>query len=490
MKRYFNKIALLSLVAGLMSCSEDYLETQPTEFISGERIEEVAKYNPEIAEGQLLGLYSLMYEMETGGTTGHDDFGHKGYNLYSDLLCGDMVLGGYNYGWYSDIANYSSPIDYTDTDNYKPWRYYYRIIRGANAVIDGLGGNDAELPTEDMKFSMGQAKAMRAFAYYNLVNLYGTEYVKANEVLPIYTSTEDPAKPLSTYDEVYTLIKSDLEAAVTLLDGFTRSAKHIVDKNVAEGLLAYVYLTLGDYANASKAAASVITNSGYTMLEMAELTKDGFNNVASHSWVWGVDLTLDQGLDLVSWWGQVDIFTYSYAWAGDPKTMDMGLYESMRATDARRKQFLDPWSEGLNYPANKFFAPERKIGGQREVTTDYVFMRIEEMYLVKAEAEAFAGNDAIAKEALFELVSRRDSIPEYVNSLSGQALKDEIYKQTRLELWGEGKSYLAMKRNKATIVREGHIELNGIPIPYNDDRLTFDIPYQEIQDNPFIDFQK
>ena len=73
----------------------------------------------------------------------------------------------------------------------------------------------------------------------------------------------------------------------------------------------------------------------------------------------------------------------------------------------------------------------------------------------------------------------------YLDALTGQALKDEIYLQWRIEMWGEGKSYYAMKRNKATITRYGHIDFN-IPIEYNDDRLTFDIPYQEIQDNPNI----
>jgi hypothetical protein len=34
---------------------------------------------------------------------------------------------------------------------------------------------------------------------------------------------------------------------------------------------------------------------------------------------------------------------------------------------------------------------------------------------------------------------------------SGTSLQEEIYLQTRLEFWGEGKSYLAMKRNKATV---------------------------------------
>jgi hypothetical protein len=76
----------------------------------------------------------------------------------------------------------------------------------------------------------------------------------------------------------------------------------------------------------------------------------------------------------------------------------------------------------------------------------------------------------------------------YVDGLSGQALKNEIYLQTRIELWGEGKSYLAMKRNKATITRgSNHLSNVGIPIPYNDNRLTLEIPQSEVQNNPFID---
>ena len=76
----------------------------------------------------------------------------------------------------------------------------------------------------------------------------------------------------------------------------------------------------------------------------------------------------------------------------------------------------------------------------------------------------------------------------YVDGLSGQALKDEIYLQTRMEFWGEGKSYLALKRNKGTVVRgDNHPSLKGARIPYNDPRLTFVIPESEILNNPNID---
>ena len=72
----------------------------------------------------------------------------------------------------------------------------------------------------------------------------------------------------------------------------------------------------------------------------------------------------------------------------------------------------------------------------------------------------------------------------------GQALKNEIYLQTRMELFGEGKSYLAMKRNKASITRgSNHLSSVGEAIPYNDERLTFEIPEGELQFNPFINSQ-
>ena len=47
-----------------------------------------------------------------------------------------------------------------------------------------------------------------------------------------------------------------------------------------------------------------------------------------------------------------------------------------------------------------------------------------------------------------------------------------------------------MKRNKATISRgPNHLSFVGVAIPYNDERLTFEIPVEELQNNPFISTQ-
>jgi len=214
-----------------------------------------------------------------------------------------------------------------------------------------------------------------------------------------------------------------------------------------------------------------------------------------------VDLTLAQGLDLVSWWGQVDLFTYSYAWAGDPKTIDEGLYDKIRTDDIRKGQF-DPPNGGAEseyagrpyfyapgdfdyMPINKFYDPGRKPGGQRQVVTDYLYMRSDEFYLMYAEAEAYLGHDDVARQALSSYLSDRIADVSYIDNLSGQQLKDEINLQTRIELWGEGKSYLVMKRDKATITRgPNHLFFDGDSFRYNDPKLTFLIPQAEELNNP------
>ncbi len=78
----------------------------------------------------------------------------------------------------------------------------------------------------------------------------------------------------------------------------------------------------------------------------------------------------------------------------------------------------------------------------------------------------------------------------YLDALSGADLQDEVYLQTRIELWGEGKSYLAMKRLRKTITRGSNwLDFAGQSFDYNDERLTFEIPEIEIRNNPNISEQ-
>lgn len=518
MKNYLYIIAATALSFFVSSCEDDFLEEQPTEFLSPEQIAGAAKTDPTLLNGSIAGLYATMYKTETGGTTNHDDFGQKGYDIYSDMLVSDVALAGTNYGWYTGIVRYQATKDFTQNPAYQPWRYYYQLILGANTVIDALGGTDAPQTEPTNRFTMGQAKAVRAYAYFYLAQFYSTGYGSGTEkILPIYKDTKSPNQPKSTSAEVYNLIVSDLTQAIEYLEGFNRVSKDQINQQVAKGLLAYALAARGtasDLAQVVTLTNEVITSSGFRLLEPNEVVarldpatgrllnpESGFNNVASPSWMWGVDLTLANNLDLVSWWGQMDLFTYSYAWAGDPKVIDLGLYDAIRPDDVRKGQFDAPdggieqfyeedgYAEGdLDLmPVNKFFDPARVIGGQRNVVTDYVYMRLEEMYLLNAEANARLGQDGPARDMLKQLLEKRITDVSYIDALNGQSLLNEIYLQTRIELWGEGKSYLAMKRNKMTVTRgSNHLFEAGRSFAFDADELTFPIPQAEELNNPVL----
>ncbi len=497
------KIHILSFLAVFLlivtGCKKDFLDVHPTQVLTQQQVANAAKNNPDVVAGSMSGIYTLMFQDGTGGTNlDHDDFGQKGYDIYTDFLSGDMALSKSTYGWYRNLVDLTATVDFTNVDNYKPWRYYYRIIRSANTVIASLGGNDVVPKLQANQYIMGQAKAMRAYAYFYLSQLYATSYDPAAKILPIYTDPSQQNQPKSTTQDVFSLIVKDLTQADSLLNGFQRTAKHQINKYVSEGFLAYAYATMGGQDNLVKAknlTADIINNGGFTLMDSTQVvyTGDpsigGFNNVNTPGWMWGVDITLANSLDLVSWWGQMDVFTYSYQWAGDRKAIDKGLFDKIPSDDVRKGQFYNNPSSGYYLiPMNKFYTPERKIAGQRNVTTDYVYMRVAEMYLLNAECAAKTGDDATARISLKALMKLRVPNVSYIDGLSGKSLLNEIYLQTRIELWGEGKSYLAMKRFKATDVRGSNHQsiVVGLSIPYNDPRLTFSIPQSEIQNNPFI----
>lgn len=76
-------------------------------------------------------------------------------------------------------------------------------------------------------------------------------------------------------------------------------------------------------------------------------------------------------------------------------------------------------------------------------------MRVEEMYLIKAEAEAMGGNLSGGKSTLENFVrTYRD--PSFTSKAnSAQDFQDEVWLQRRMELWGEGFSLFDILRLKS-----------------------------------------
>lgn len=508
------KIKIYSLVFAvalvMTGCSKDFLETQPSENASQGQLGDA---DPMVL---MRGVYTTMFSNGSGGSDlEHTDFGHKGYDIFGDMLMGDMVLAAYNYGWYSDIAEHTSTTNFAEDSNSLVWRFYYRIIFGANTVMDIYGGEEPVLEDEAAEHIYGQAKTMRAFAYFYLANYFGEGYSASEPILPLVTNLDATAQPLSTTAEVYDLVIKDLTEAIGYLDGFTRSYRNQVNQGVARGILAYAYAAKGDYANVKAVTETIINSGNFSLMQANQLvggldldgdgevsfTEGGFNSIENTDWMWGQNLTKANNLDLVSWWGQMDLYTYSYASVGDVKQISTELYEAIPANDIRKQQFVDTIDaplplvsepNGEYIATNKFYAPGRAYQGKRYITFDYIYMRVEEMYLLNAEAKANLGDLPGAKARLKELLDIRmpaaGDADAYLSAINGQqALLDEIYLQTRIEFWGEGKSYLAMKRNEATVtLPSNHISSAGAVIPYSADKMSFDIPEDEVLNNPNI----
>lgn len=499
-----NIIKLLSLSLVLtfaVSCEEDFLDTNPSQFISSDDFGESATLNPALNDAVLNGIYSLMISEDVGGTTSRvDDHGQKGFDLLGDILSCDVAHSTNVWGWYRDFANLQITVDNTQVHNNMAWVYYYSIIRSVNTFIKSSGGNDFVPETPAGKHAMGQAKAIRGYAYFYLAQFFTNEYNQAEVFIPLMLDPEQDLQPQSTNEEVYNQIIEDLTDAIDLLEGFNRSAKSKINQNVARALLAYTYGAIGTMDANTKAfnlTTDILNNTSATIMTNAEVagggdpatvTIGGFDKIDTSGWIWGFDLTADMGLGLNSWWAHMDQFVYGYQSAGNLNAIDQALFDQIPMDDARREQFdYDPNSDFYLAAHNKFYAPARTIDGTMQVTMDYVFMRIAEIYLLNAEMAAKTGNEGAARISLKELVNIRVPDASYIDSLSGQDLLDEIYLQTRIELYGEGKSYLAMKRNKATVSRStNHLFHAGTSYQYNDDALRFEVPISEIQNNPNI----
>jgi len=498
-KRIIYFLVATSLVTA--GCSSDFLDpARSTGVITSEDINEFAEVNPALLEGSLNGIGSLL--IEPGGTVGtasHYDLGQKGVDIWLDMLSGDVALSANTYGWYQNTANLVSTVDFSRAENNIIWRYYYKVIALSNNVINSIGGNDVVPATPKLRHILGQAKAYRAYAYFYLAQIFQRSYDPAQPILPFtigVPATVSYAKVPAS--QIYDQIETDLNDAISLLNDFTPASKQQINKDIAKGLLAYSYASKGDYTNAKVLSDEIIATGSYSLTTTGELAfpgaGSGFNNVNTPSWMWGYDITVDMGHQLINWWGQMDYYTYSYQFAGDRKTIDTGLLALIPAGDVRRTQFGTTGTTN-RMPINKFYAPARTAGGQQAITTDYIFMRIDEFYLLSAEAAANSGDETAAKARLKEFMANRltggaAAVDAYVDPLSGVNLKQAIYNQTRIEFWGEGKSYLAMKRNRATVTRgTNHVFRPNQSFLFDSDEMSFQIPQSELNNNSEITSQ-
>jgi starch-binding outer membrane protein, SusD/RagB family len=451
------------LFSTITSCKKDFLvKTPPTSLNTDEALK---------TEGDVLVALRGAY----AGLRGVDVFGRSAPVL-GDLMGDNAYQSVQNSNRYTLYNLYTMPV--TDGNADGMWAQSYGVILRCNNII-----NSPLAANANVNQYKGEAYAIRALCYFNLVRFFAKPYTESPAALgvPVITSYNVLLKPArSTVQQVYDLITADLSQAYTLMSQFTNSSQF--SKFAARALEAKVRLTMGgsNTALALTAANDVITNGGFTSATASTIVA-----------YWGspairtdkVETLFEVSSDAV---GNLafDALGYIYNQAGyGDILMSDDLYALYSATDLRKTALT---STGVRGGAPAVFV--RKFLNIATDRDDTKVLRMAEVYLIAAEASVGV-NDANARTFLDYVGSRRDA--SYVpTTLSGPALLEAIITERRKELFGEGDRFHDLNRLKRTIARSTNYPVSARTIAYPFDKRLLPIPQRETDANPTIKAQQ
>ena len=487
----FNLLVFILLGATLISsCEDDFLDQVPTEDVAASTATETTGNLNLVVNGLHRSLY-IRY-----GAQGRTGIGCL--MIQMENLGEDYVNTGRANNWFITTSAWQDHINANSANNLFPYRAYYRIMRNANTII--AGAENAEGTQEEKDAAVGQALTYRAWCHFQMVQLYGQRYVPGggNSQLGIPIRLTPSNEPLArnTVEEVYTQVNQDLDDAIAIFGDYVRPNNSNLDANVARGLRARVALVQGNYSVAADFAAQA--KADFELMD-ADRYFNNFSDFANPEWMWGSFIQEDQ----------TDVFGNYGAWVsrnfsssnirGNPKAISSLLYDQISDTDVRKSLF-DPTGEHPVLPAGveissrhsrQPFTNQKFIAaGEGDSRMDTPYMRAAEMFLIEAEALSFIDEGAAA-QVLFDLVSTRDS-GYTLSTNTGQALKEEIYLQRRIELWGEGFRFYDLKRLDLPLDRTGsnhnaNLISDLFTVPAGDPRWQWAIPQDALNANPLLE---
>lgn len=510
-----SKYILLSAIPLLLA---GCLDTEPLgNTLTSDEKSEAVENNPSRLEASVNAVTAAFSQYEAIRAA-HSDFGFPTIMLHLDCRGVDMVSNNVGYNWFGFSVTYDN-IDYTYGNNREIWGTLYNQIRAANNVLVSV---DSAATDAQSQYYMAQALTVRAFDYFNLIQIYQKTYSQVDPTkaagVPIITekNMEDARKngcARGTVAQTYAQILSDLDRAIALFDasGMKRADKRYANGSVAHAIRARVYLVMNRWSEAAADAQYAIQNSGCTPKSLSETGVPSFNSLSEADWLWGIKIEETDDVvqsAIVNWPSHMGSLCYGYATAGSGdqgtwRRINKKLYNSIPATDRRKTWFCDEnaQSAGLTETQQAYlderqamaytqvkFAPYNGAVGTATNANDIPLIRIEEMYYILAEAQAMAGNPSQGNQTLVNFVrTYRD--PSFNSTAStGAAVQEAVFQQRRVEFWGEGITWFDYIRlNKAFDRRGGGFETNTcFNIPAGDNALIWRIPYNEIQYNAKI----
>jgi len=252
------------------------------------------------------------------------------------------------------------------------WSDGYKYIYRTNAIISGLA-TATGMTTATKNQLAGEAKFMRAFCYFYLVNLFGD--------VPLVLTTDykqNMLMPRTPAADVWKQITADLKDAKNLLSGYPTVERLRPNHWTAGALLARSYLYNNQWADAESEADSIITFGGYGA-GLPALDKVFLKN--SPETIWQLqpvraNVNTPEG----------SLF-FSLGSNQPNYQLTQQLINAFEPNDNRKTKWV-----GFSNPANPSWAfPAKYKAGAGPVTEYYIVFRLTEQYLIRSEARAHQG---------------------------------------------------------------------------------------------------
>ena len=499
MNKKYKALYVAALAAPMLLTTGCIEETLPTNGIVQSQLQSSSK----ATEALVWAMPAHFNTVGTVATDLHYDWGEGSIMVVRDNMIEDVVRTQSGYNWYASWST-ATGLDEGKATTQFVWNYYWAQIITANKVIEAI---DPATTNPDQLAQLGAGLCFRAYSYLDMARWY--EFLPNNYVsginsngkdvtgltVPIMTekTTEEEARnnPRATHEKMVEFIRTDLEQAVKALKaGSARASKAIPDLNVAYGLLARLYLWDATYheeglPHAGAGTATDLYNKAaeYARLAIGSYTPmtqnewlnptTGFNTMSSPAWMWGIqnmaeDRTVTSGiLNWTSW--QSNETTFGYASAGAYLSIYSYTYRRINDRDFRKLAFVAPEGSSLSgreqfidaefgeemapYQSLKFRPAEGNMDEPKVgACTAVPLMRVEEMFLIEAEAKAHV-NAAEGKQLLEDFMKKYRYATYATNATSSEEVVEEIIFQKRIELWGEGRTFYDIKRLNYSVDR-------------------------------------
>jgi len=457
-------IVTLLVSAVIASCQSDFLNPAPTSGVT------TGNYftNAEELETAVINMYDGIQGINS---TNNDDNHGVQYEFYLTEMRSDNTRTKSQEGEAAQFESYDVVATNGIVADY--YASFYNVIFRANVVLENLG----VIQDTDVAASFeGEAKFVRAYAYFNLVRLFGDIPLIDRVISPTETDVQFTRVPKAS---IYTLIESDLTTAVTALDN---TYKTRASKAAAQALLAKVYLTEGKYLPAQNLCEDIISGSGgYDLMDnfydvfYSERNKEiifaiGYEQGLSSDsqnfsaeWMNGVGRT--SGVNYVT-----DDAISALNAAGGDRTQYSFRTDPFQMTQTQVAKYFPNGDSGG--ATGRIFASDPTLAGN-----DWIVLRYADVLLMHVEAILAGGSDTSNSAALasFQKIRNRAGLTTLVTNIT----KDDLLLERRVEFAFENQRLFDLLRfGRAEAVFSAFSNTNGYS--YSSSDLLLPLPQNEI----------